>query len=144
MVIMRQFYSSCIFTEVGRSFMHFTNLGHFFTNMDNTKIARLLMSMKCLIALVQTDTFPEGIEFLDYIEALPENPIKRKQKHLIFITESANTTLLQNRTGNNNINVHMINEGEAGLCYIIVDLNFHVFECGDLFQRQPHDNLTVP
>ena len=125
MVIMRQFYSSCIFTGVGRSFIHFTNLGQFFTNMDNT-FARLLTSMKCLIALVQTDTFPEGIEFIDYIEALPENPIKRRQKHLIFITESVNTTLLQNRTGNNNINVHIINQGEAGLWYFIFDLHSHI------------------
>ena len=94
--------------------MHFTNLGQFFTNLDNTEIAHLVGSMKCLIALVQTDTFPEGIEFLDYIEALPENPIKRRQKHLIFITESVNTTLLQNRTGNKNINVQIIDQGEAG------------------------------
>ena len=102
--------------------MHFTNLGQFFTNMDNAKIDRLVMSMKCLIALVQTDTFPEGIEFLDYIEAVPENPTKRRQKHLIFLTERANTTLLQNRTGNKNIILHIINQGEAGLCYFIFDL----------------------
>ena len=107
MVIMRQVYSSSLFSEVGRSFMHFTNLGQFFTKLDNTEIAHLVGSMKCLIALVQTGTFLEGIEFLDYIEALPENPIKRRQKHLIFITESVNTTLLQTANKCKRANISM-------------------------------------
>lgn len=69
--------------------------------------------MPCLIAFVKAESFAEGLTFVDYIEGLPGNSLKRKKKHFIIMTQTVDHSLLQNRTGN--FNVHIISQDGVGL-----------------------------
>ena len=69
--------------------------------------------MPCLLAFIRADRFDEGVKFLDHISGLPGNPIKNRQKYMILMTPTIDTTLLENRTIH--FNVHIINEGKTGM-----------------------------
>ena len=77
----------------------------------------LVTSMPCLIALVKTDNFTEGMEFVDYIQAVPENSFRRKKKHVVLLslTKIVDYGSLTNRSGN--YKLHIISQNEAGILY---------------------------
>ena len=76
--------------------------------MDASEVITQIASMPCLLALVKEANFTKGMNFVNYIEDLPDNSVKRKKKHFILITQNADYKLFENRTGN--ANVHIISQ----------------------------------
>ena len=81
--------------------------------MDKIAIGHHVASMPCLSVILEEDNFAKGMEFIDFMEDLPENSAKRKKKLFIFITQNVDNSLLQNRTGN--VNVHIISQAGKGM-----------------------------
>ena len=92
--------------------MHFEDLNHLYSTMDEAKIVDRAASMSCLVAFVEEDNFAEAMQFVDFINTLPGNPIKNRKKHLIIMTQTRDHILLQNKTVS--FNVHIISSGEPG------------------------------
>ena len=63
---------------------------------DETVMINQVTSMSCLIALIKTDNFTEGMEFVDYIVAVPENSFRRKKKHVVLLTHTVDYNSLKN------------------------------------------------
>ena len=80
--------------------------------MDVTALANQVASMPCFIVLAKEANFTEGMNFVNYIETLPDNTVQRKKKHFILITQNIENSLIQNRSGN--ANVHIISQGGEG------------------------------
>ena len=80
--------------------------------MDASEVISQIASMPCLLALVKEANFTRGMNFVNYIEDLADNSVKRKKKHFILITQNVDYSLLENRTGNTN--VHIISQVGEG------------------------------
>ena len=78
--------------------------------------------MRCLVAFIKADNFPEAMDFANYVTSLPGNPVKNKKKYLVLMTPVIKYSLLQNQTGN--VAVHIISPNERGkraeseLCFL--------------------------
>ena len=105
----------------GRSYMFFDDLKQLYLystmdttngNMDNSKISAIVASMPCLIAVAEEDNFSDAIKFVDFVNSLPGNSIKNREKHVILLTKTVNTNLMQNKTVY--FNVHIISPDEPG------------------------------
>ena len=79
--------------------------------------------MPCLTVLLKEDNLAEGMKFVDYVEDLQDNSVKRKKKQFILITQNVDYSLLQNRTGN--VNMHIISQDGEGMCVSVV--NHYIF-----------------
>ena len=97
----------------GRSYMVFDDLKYLYSTMDttngimeNTNIANIIASVPCLVAVVKEDNFTDAFEFVKFINGLQGNPIKKREKHVILLTKTMNTILMQNKTVH--FNVHII------------------------------------
>ena len=86
-------------------------------------------SMPCLIALVKTDNFTEGMEFVDYIEAVQEISFRRKKKHVVLLslTQTVDYRSLKNRSGN--FKLYIMSQNEAGILYFIILLSLVLPSC---------------
>ena len=76
--------------------------------MDASEVITQIASMPCLLAVVKEANFTKGMNFVNYIEDLPDNSVKRKKKHFILITKYVDYNHFENRTGN--ANVHIISQ----------------------------------
>ena len=97
---------------MGRSYIYFSSLRLLYSTWNEKEIARQMMFMPCLLALIKADNFDEAIDFVDCVSSLPGNPVKSKKKYLVIHTSYIDERILENKTGN--FNVHIINEGEKG------------------------------
>lgn len=86
--------------------------------MDKTAIGFQVSSMPCLIVLLMEDNLAEGMKFVEFVEDLPDNSVKRKKKHFILMAQNVDYSLLQNRTGN--VDVHIISQDGQGVCFVSV------------------------
>ena len=86
--------------------------------MDKNSIGYQVSSMPCLIVLLKEDNFAEGIKFVDFVENLPDNSVKRKKKHFILMTQNVDYSILQNRSGN--VNVYIVSQNGKGACFLYV------------------------
>ena len=77
-----------------------------------TALANQVASMPCLIVLAKEANFTDGMNFVNYIETLPDNTLQRKKMHFILLTQNIENSLIQNRSGN--ANVHIISQGGEG------------------------------
>ena len=105
---------------MGRSYIYFSSLRLLYSTWNEKEIARQVMFMPCLVALIKADNFDEAIDFVDHVSSLPGNPVKSKKKYLVINTPTIDERLMQNKTGN--IHVHIIKEGETGRCSVIESL----------------------
>ena len=96
---------------IGRSYTYFANLELLYSTWNREELIHQVSSMQCLIALIESDSFSEAMQFVDFISDLKWNPVTNKKKHLILNTPNIDQELLQNKT--NNINVHMISQSKG-------------------------------
>ena len=82
------------------------------SRMEKAKIIEQVASMRCLVAFIKADNFPEAMDFAKYVNSLPGNPVKNRKKYVILMTPAITFNLLRNQTGN--VAVHIISPDERG------------------------------
>ena len=61
--------------------------------------------MPCLFAFIKSQNFSQAMDFVNYVNDIPGNPVKNRKKHVVISTPIIDKTLMKNKTIHFDVNI---------------------------------------